>query len=102
MQVNSINSYNPNFGAKIKISKAAKEDLRDAAILSGFGTSLSGTGALSCLPASDPVHHIHSAAKVLDCGFAIGGSATSVGGATSMKLAHSILKDGIKKIKIPS
>lgn len=101
MQVNSI-SNNQTFGARIKISKAAKADIRDGAIISSLGTSLSGSGALSSMPASDPVHHIHSAAKVIDGLFAAVGSALSAGGATCMKFAHSLFKNAVKNSKIPS
>lgn len=103
MQINSINEQ--SFGARIKISKlpkTAKADLRDASILSGVGTSLSASGAMSSLPASDPVHHIHIAAKVVDSGFALIGSAFSSGGAACMKFAHSLFKNGIKNSKIPT
>ncbi len=103
MQINAIN--NQNFGARIKISKlpkASKEDFRDASIISGLGTSLSGSGAMSSLPASDPVHHIHVSAKVVDSGIAIGGSACSAGGSACMKFAHSLFKSGVKNSKIPS
>lgn len=100
MQVKSINSQ--SFGARIKISKAAKADFRDASIISGIGTSLTGTGAMSCLPASDPVHHIHVSAKVVDSGFAIAGSACSAGGTALMKFAHSLFKSGMKNTKIPT
>ncbi len=103
MQINAIN--NQSFGARIRISKlpkAAKEDFRDASIISGLGTSLSGTGILSCLPASDPVHHVHISAKAVDCGFAVGGSACSAGGGACMKFAHSLFKNGLKNTKIPT
>ena len=100
MKINSIN--NQSFGARIKISKIAKEDIRDASILSSLGTTSSGLGVLSSLPASDPVHHVQVSAKVVDSGSAIGGSAASAGGATLMKMAHTIFKNGINKSKIPS
>lgn len=100
MQVNSVN--NQTFGARIKISKAAKNDIRDGVIVSSIGTSLSGSGALSSVPASDPVHHIHFAAKVVDGAFATAGSILSAGGAACMKFAHALFKNAVKKSKIPS
>ena len=100
MQVNSIT--NQNFGARIKISKAARADFRDASLISASGTSLSGTGAMSFLPAGDPAHHIQSSAKILDSGSAVAGSALLIGGAAFMKIAHHLLKNGIKNIKIPT
>ena len=100
MQINSIN--NQTFGAKIKISKASKADIRDGVILSSLGTSLSGSGALSSAPVSDPIHHIHLAAKVVDGAFAAIGSAFSAGGATCLKFAHSLFKNAAKNSKIPS
>ncbi len=100
MQVNYIN--NQTFGARIKISKAAKNDIRDGVILSSVGTSLSGSGVLSSVPASDPIHHIHFAAKVVDGAFAAAGSAFSAGGAACVKFAHSLFKSAVKNSKIPS
>ena len=100
MQVNSIN--NQTFGARIKISKAAKNDIHDGVIVSSIGTSLSGSGALSSVPASDPIHHIHIAAKVVDGAFATAGSILSAGGAACMKFAHSLFKNAAKNSKIPS
>ena len=100
MQVNSIN--NQTFGARIKISKVVKSDIRDGAIVSSLGTSLSGSGALSSAPASDPVHHIHFAAKVIDGVFATVGSVFSAGGAACMKFSHSLFKNAVKNSKIPS
>ncbi len=100
MQVNTLN--NQTFGARIKISKAAKNDIRDGAIVSSLGTSLSGSGALSSVPASDPIHHIHYSAKVMDGAFATAGSVLSAGGAACMKFAHSLFKSAIRNSKIPS
>ncbi len=100
MRVQSIN--NTPFCAKIKIDKAVKENLVYGGTLSSAGTSLSGSGILSCLPASDPVHHIHSAGKVVDSASALGGSAFGIGGGALSKLGAEFIKQAAKEAKIPS
>lgn len=100
MYINSVN--NQSFGAKIKISKPAMADFRDASILSTLGTSVSASGAGSSVPATDPLHHIHVAAKIVDAIFAGVGGIASAAGSVCMKFAHSLFKNGIKKSKIPS
>jgi hypothetical protein len=100
MQVNNISSQ--NFGARIKISKPAMADFRDSAVLSGLGTTASGIGMMSSVPATDPVHHIHFAAKIIDVIFAgVGGVASAIG-ASCFKISHSLFKNGLKNSKIPS
>ena len=54
------------------------------------------------VPASDPIHHIHYSAKVMDGAFATAGSVLSAGGAACMKFAHSLFKSAIRNSKIPS
>lgn len=100
MHVQSIN--NVSFGAKIKIDRRVKENLVYGGALSSAGTSLSGSGILSCLPASDPVHHIHSAGKVVDFASALGGSASGIGGSVLSKVGVEFIKEAIKEAKIPS
>jgi len=100
MQINTID--NQNFGARIKISKKTVGTFRDAAIMSGAGTSLSASGVMSSLPASDPIHHIHIAAKVIDGVFATVGSAFFAGGSVCAKFAQTLFKNAFKKPNIPS
>lgn len=100
MQINYFN--NQYFGARIKISKMAKTDLKDASALSAIGTSASATGLASSMPAFDPAHHVHSAARVVDGAFALTGSGFSILGARCMNWARSLFKDVVRSSKIPS
>ncbi len=98
MNINKIDQT--NFEARIKISKTAKSYYRDASIMSGLGISATGSGVMSSLPAFDPAHHIHTAAKVVDGMFAlIGTGFTTIGGGCA-KLAHTLLKEGNKFSKL--
>lgn len=99
MQINSINN-STNFGARIKINKVSKACYRDAALLSSSGTTASGIGVSSCLPAFDPAHHVATAAKVVDGAFAIIGTGLAFVSGALFKLSHSIFKNGIKAGKM--
>ncbi|HCB10586.1 MAG TPA: hypothetical protein DEO94_00175 [Cyanobacteria bacterium UBA11991] len=105
MNIQAVNNYNqPNFGARIKINKAVKEDLLTGGLASGIGSTASAAGVLSATPMSDPAHHVQAAAKVIDAVAASTGAGLSVGGASAWRLAVSFFKSAVNKItgKIPS
>lgn len=91
---------NTNFKARIKINKSAKYFYRDASIMSGLGTSATGSGVMSSLPAFDPAHHIHSSAKLVDGMFTLIGAGFVTVGAFCTKLAHALIKEGNKFSKL--
>lgn len=98
MQVSNID--NTHFSARIKINKPALSYYRDASIISGLGSSSTASGIMSSMPASEPVHHIHSAAKIIDGLFAFCGTVMTCVGAGYEKLAHSLFKEGNKVAKL--
>ena len=89
-----------NFGARIRINKEAKAFYRDASIMSGLGMSATGSGIMSSMPAFDPGHHIHSAAKVVDGMSALFGVCLSGVGAACTKFAHTLFREGNKFSKL--
>ena len=89
-----------DFGARIKISKPSGKYYRDAAIMSGLGSTASGFGLMSSAPLTDPVHHIHVAAKFVDGIFALCGAGFAGVGVACAKLAHNLVKEGNKLSKI--
>ncbi len=99
MKTNSVNS-NQNFTARIKINKDVKVDLTNSAVLSSMGTSSTGSGILSSLPAFEPAHHIHPMAKSVDMSSSIGGLGLVSYGAYYVKKAAFILYKSLKNINI--
>ena len=98
MQINCVD--NTGFCARIRINKPSGIYYRDAAIMSGLGTTASGAGLMSSTPLTDPAHHVHTAAKVVDGLFALCGVGLAGVGTACTKFAHTLFKEGNKLSKI--
>ncbi len=102
MHIYSVN--NTAFGAKIKLDKNIANDLLYSGTISSIGSSAIGSGIASSAPVLDPVHHIHSAAKVVDGAFALTGLGFGGVASSCFKLSLEFLKSALSKMKakIPS